>query len=80
MIAFARFSRTYAFIPWMIAMTATRNATETMIPSSVKKERSLLARSSPTALVTTSLVRIRAETARAWNLSQGPARYELRYS
>ncbi len=34
-------SRTYAFIPWMMATTATRNATETMMPSKVKNERSL---------------------------------------
>src|SRR5262245_52861650 len=38
------FSFTYAFIPWMMAMTATRNATLTMMPSSVKNDRSLLAR------------------------------------
>src|SRR5205823_13961316 len=34
-------SRTYAFMPWITATTATRNPTDTMIPSSVKKERSL---------------------------------------
>src|SRR5438034_4913207 len=34
-------SRTYAFIPWMTATTATRKPTDTMIPSSVKNERSL---------------------------------------
>src|SRR5712672_2663559 len=28
-------------MPWMIATTATRNATETMMPSRVKKDRSL---------------------------------------
>ena len=37
-----RFSFTYAFIPWMMATTTTRNATETMMPRRVKKERSLL--------------------------------------
>src|SRR5438128_9667991 len=31
-------------MPWMTAMTATRKATLTMMPTSVKKERSLLAR------------------------------------
>src|SRR6266568_4880666 len=40
-IAPARRSRTYAFIPWITATTATRNPTDTMIPSSVKNERSL---------------------------------------
>ena len=40
----AMFSFTYAFIPWMIATTATRNATLTMMPSSVKNDRSLFAR------------------------------------
>ncbi len=49
MIAPATFSRTYAFIPWMIATTATRNVTETMTPSRVKNERSLLARIWPRA-------------------------------
>ena len=39
-IAPVRFSFTYAFMPWMTATTTTRNATDTMIPSSVKKERS----------------------------------------
>src|SRR6266849_4889961 len=34
-------SRTYAFMPWITATTATRNPTDTMIPSSVKNERSL---------------------------------------
>src|SRR5256886_14975427 len=34
-------SRTYAFMPWITATTATRNPTDTMMPSSVKKERSL---------------------------------------
>src|SRR2546425_8848618 len=34
-------SRTYAFMPWITARTATRNPTDTMIPSSVKNERSL---------------------------------------
>src|SRR5205823_5716867 len=34
-------SRTYAFIPWMTATTATRKPTDTMIPSSVKNDRSL---------------------------------------
>src|SRR6266542_856271 len=29
-------------MPWITATTATRNATDTMIPSSVKNERSLL--------------------------------------
>ena len=47
----AMFSRTYAFIPWMIATTATRNATDTMMPSSVKNERSLFARICPRAIV-----------------------------
>ena len=36
------FSLTYEFIPWMIATTTTRKPTETMMPRSVKKERSLL--------------------------------------
>src|SRR5437764_14435826 len=40
-IAPAMRSRTYAFMPWITATTATRNPTDTMIPSSVKKERSL---------------------------------------
>src|SRR6266705_1443442 len=40
-IAPAMRSRTYAFIPWITATTATRNPTDTMIPSSVKNERSL---------------------------------------
>src|SRR5882672_1043066 len=40
-IAPARRSRTYAFMPWITATTATRNPTDTMIPSSVKNERSL---------------------------------------
>src|SRR6266571_7862381 len=40
-IAPAMRSRTYAFIPWMTATTATRKPTDTMIPSSVKNERSL---------------------------------------
>jgi len=40
-IAPVRFSLTYAFIPWMTATTTTRNPTDTMMPSSVKKERSL---------------------------------------
>src|SRR5258705_4808429 len=39
-IAPARRSRTYASIPWITATTATRNATETMMPSRVKNERS----------------------------------------
>src|SRR2546423_13193853 len=34
-------SRTYAFMPWITATTATRNPTDTMIPSSVKNDRSL---------------------------------------
>src|SRR6266702_8212663 len=34
-------SRTYAFMPWITATTATRNPTDTMMPSSVKNERSL---------------------------------------
>jgi len=34
-------SRTYAFIPWITATTAIRNATDTMMPSSVKNDRSL---------------------------------------
>src|SRR5437879_2452613 len=34
-------SRTYAFIPWITATTATRNPTDTMMPSSVKNDRSL---------------------------------------
>src|SRR5438132_2938356 len=34
-------SRTYAFMPWITATTAMRNPTDTMIPSSVKNERSL---------------------------------------
>src|SRR6266516_6225756 len=34
-------SRTYAFMPWITATTAIRNATDTMMPSSVKNERSL---------------------------------------
>src|SRR5258708_7920734 len=34
-------SRTYAFIPWITATTATRNPTDTMIPSRVKNDRSL---------------------------------------
>ncbi len=40
----AMFSLTYAFMPWMMATTATRNPTDTMIPSRVKNERSLLLR------------------------------------
>src|SRR6476661_5493257 len=42
----------------MIAITATRKATETMIPTRVKNERSLLAWICPSALVTTSVERI----------------------
>src|SRR2546421_76697 len=40
-IAPARRSRTYAFMPWITATTAIRNATDTMMPSSVKNDRSL---------------------------------------
>ena len=54
MRALARFSLTYAFIPEMMATTATRNATETMIPSSVKNDRSLLTRICWRAVVITS--------------------------
>ncbi len=53
-IAPAILSFTYAFMPWMIATTATRNATETMIPRSVKKVRSLLPRIWPNARIRTS--------------------------
>src|ERR1051325_11111982 len=42
-IALAMFSVTYAFIPWITATTATRNATLTMMPTSVKNDRSGLA-------------------------------------
>src|SRR6516162_2120813 len=41
-IASAMLSFTYAFIPWITATTAMRNATDTMMPRSVKKLRSLL--------------------------------------
>src|SRR6185503_4784056 len=58
MRALARFSFTYAFIPEMIATTATRNATDTMIPSSVKNDRSLLTRICWSAVVITSEKRI----------------------
>ena len=59
MIAPATFSCTYAFIPWMIATTATRNVTETMMPSSVKNERSLFARICVSAERMTSVKRTR---------------------
>src|SRR5262245_39557304 len=52
-------SFTYAFIPWITATTATRNATLTMTPSSVKNERSLLARIWMIAVARTSPNRIR---------------------
>jgi hypothetical protein len=55
--ALARFSFTYAFMPDMIATTATRNATDTMIPSSVKNDRSLLTRICSRAVVITSMKR-----------------------
>ncbi len=58
MSALARFSFTYAFMPEMIATTATRNATDTMMPSSVKKERSLLTRICSRAVVITSMKRM----------------------
>src|ERR1035437_1326724 len=54
----AMFSFTYAFMPWMTATTATRNATETMMPTRVKNERSLLARISPNATLSRSVKRI----------------------
>jgi hypothetical protein len=54
MIASAMFSRTYAFIPWMIATTATRNATETTMPSVVKNDLSAFARSWVSATLMTS--------------------------
>ena len=41
-------------------MTATRKATETMMPSSVKNDRSLLERIWPSAVVTTSVERMTA--------------------
>ena len=44
----------------MIAMTATRNVTETMIPSRVKKDRSLFARICDRAVPMTSDNRMRA--------------------
>src|SRR6266581_8344742 len=53
-IAPASRSRTYAFMPWMTATTATRNATETMMPSSVKNERSLWLQIVSTARTTAS--------------------------
>jgi len=40
MTAPVMFSLTYAFIPWITATTVTRNPTDTMIPSSVKNDRS----------------------------------------
>ena len=58
MRALARFSFTYAFMPEMIATTATRNATDTMIPSSVKNDRSLLTRICWSAVMITSAKRI----------------------
>jgi hypothetical protein len=54
----AMFSFTYAFMPWITATTATRNATDTMMPRSVKNERSLLARISPNATLSRSVNRI----------------------
>src|SRR6476659_3104359 len=54
MSEFATFSFTYAFIPWITATTAPRKATDTMIPRSVKKLRSLLARISASAVKRTS--------------------------
>src|SRR5687768_4051699 len=45
-------------MPEIIATTATRNATDTIIPSRVKKERSLLTRICSSAVVTTSTWRI----------------------
>ena len=57
--ASAMFSLTYAFIPWITATTATRNATLTMMPSSVKNERSLFARICVAAVRKMSLKRIR---------------------
>ena len=56
--ASAMFSFTYAFIPWITATTATRNATLTMMPSSVKNERSLFARIWVIAVARTSPNRI----------------------
>ena len=56
--ALAKFSLTYAFMPEMIATTATRNATETMIPSRVKNDRSLLTRICWRAVVRTSAKRM----------------------
>ena len=44
-------------MPWMIAITATRNATDTMMPSSVKNARNLFARSCVKAVRMTSLGR-----------------------
>src|SRR6267143_389002 len=41
-------------MPWMTATTATRNATETMMPSSVKNERSLWLQIVSTARITAS--------------------------
>jgi hypothetical protein len=42
----------------MIATTATRKATDTMMPSSVKNERSLFARICPMAMASTSVNRM----------------------
>ncbi len=49
MTAPVMFSFTYAFMPWMIATTVMRNPTETMIPRSVKNERSFALRMDCTA-------------------------------
>ena len=61
----------YGFVVWMYQLlagpptgstTATRNATDTMMPSSVKNERSLFARICPRAMARTSVNRMRQGT------------------
>src|ERR1041385_7012016 len=63
-IAPRRLSRTYEFIPWMMATTATRNPTETMMPRRVKNERSLLARIAARAKRNASLKGMRRKDGR----------------
>ena len=70
-IASAMDSLTYAFMPWITASTATRNATLMMMPMSVNALRSLLARICVRAVRRTSKKAKLAEDYGLWAVGAG---------